>query len=199
MEESNITTIATFDFDGTLTTKDTLIDFLIFNFGKAKVLFGFIILSPILISLKLKLIKNSKAKQILFSYFFKNHSEAEFNDNCSSYSKRIDTICNTETLDRLRWHLKQNHKVVIISASIRNWIEPWALKNGIDIVLGTEIEIAKNIITGKFRSKNCYGIEKVNRLLEKYPNRNAYTLYAYGDSRGDKELLELADHPNYIK
>lgn len=45
------------------------------------------------------------------------------------------------------------------------------------------------ILTGRFLSANCYGQEKVNRLLEKEPERDSYILYAYGDSRRDRELL----------
>ena len=53
-------------------------------------------------------------------------------------------------------------------------------------------------LTGRFLSKNCYGPEKVNRLLRVKPERDAYVLYAYGDSRGDKEMIEFADKGQYI-
>lgn len=67
-------------------------------------------------------------------------------------------------------------------------------------VLGTKIEIdLSGKLTGNFSSKNCYGQEKVNRLLEKEPDRTNYILYAYGDSAGDKEIIEFADYGYYIK
>lgn len=199
MDNSEQKVIAAFDFDGTITTKDTLIDFLLFYFGKQKVLLGFLYLSPMLIMFKLKFIKNDRAKELLLSYFFKNVNIGEFNKKCVVYSDRINTICRATTIDKIKWHLRQNHKVIIISASIKNWIEPWALKNGINEVLSTEICIENGKITGTLKNKNCYGVEKTNRLLERYPSRESYTLYAYGDSRGDKELLELADYPTLIK
>lgn len=40
---------------------------------------------------------------------------------------------------------------------------------------------------------NCYGAEKVHRLLEIFPQRDSYTLVAYGNSDGDIPLLEFAD------
>ena len=68
------------------------------------------------------------------------------------------------------------------------------MKNGIESLLATNIEVdSAGLITGKFLSPNCYGREKVIRLLEKEPDRNSYTLFAYGDSRGDRELIEFAD------
>ena len=82
---------------------------------------------------------------------------------------------------------------------MKNWIAPWAKENGIKEVISTEVEIKNSILTGKFRTRNCHGKEKVQRLLEKYPSREKYFLYAYGDSRGDKELLKLADKKFYRK
>lgn len=69
----------------------------------------------------------------------------------------------------------------------------------IETVLATEIKVRDNIIEGTFSSENCYGQEKVNRLLAQFPDRNGYILYAYGDSAGDKALLALADYPTLIK
>ncbi|MBF0576100.1 HAD family hydrolase [Dysgonomonas sp. GY617] len=192
-------TIAAFDFDGTITTKDTLFDFIRFYIGKHNLLKGLIILSPILISYKLGFTRNDIAKQKLFSYFFKDKSIQEFNKVSIDYAKRIKEIVRPEILEKIKWHQAQNHIVIIISASIVNWIKPWASEINIKTVLGTEIEVKSNIIEGVFSSKNCYGQEKINRLIAQYPNRDEYVLYAYGDSRGDKELLAFSDHPTLIK
>lgn len=192
-------TIAAFDFDGTITTKDTLFDFIRFYIGKHNLLKGLIILSPILISYKLGFTRNDIAKQKLFSYFFKDKSIQEFNKVSIDYAKRIKEIVRPEILEKIKWHQAQNHIVIIISASIVNWIKPWASEMNIKTVLGTEIEVKNNIIEGVFSSKNCYGQEKVNRLIAQYPNRDEYVLYGYGDSRGDKELLAFSDHSTLIK
>ena len=64
-------------------------------------------------------------------------------------------------------------------------------------VLGTQIEVKNGNLTGRFLTKNCYGQEKVNRILALYPDRNTYYLIAYGDSRGDKELLAFADEAHF--
>jgi phosphoserine phosphatase len=64
-------------------------------------------------------------------------------------------------------------------------------------VLGTQVEVIDGKLTGRFLSKNCYGQEKVNRILSLYPNRQEYNLTAYGDSRGDKEMLAFADESHF--
>ena len=84
--------------------------------------------------------------------------------------------------------------MLIVSASIDNWVQPFFAQVK---VLGTQIEVVNGKLTGQFLSKNCYGQEKVNRILTLYPNRQDYHLTAFGDSRGDKELLAWADESHF--
>ena len=106
----------------------------------------------------------------------------------------IEKMIHPSRLNDIRRHQEDGNTVYVISASIDEWVAPWCKEAGIDHVLGTKIEVDGNgILTGRFLSPNCYGQEKVNRLLEKEPDRDSYILYAYGDSRGDRELLAFAD------
>ena len=85
--------IAFFDFDGTITRKDTLFDFLRFGFGNFRFAFGIFVISPILVAFKLKIISNTKAKEHLLSWFFKNMSMEYFLEMANLYSlNRIDKI-----------------------------------------------------------------------------------------------------------
>ena len=158
------------------------------------------IFSPLIVAMKLRLYPNWKAKQHLFSFFFKGISLDKFNDFGNKFSAEIDKILRPKALETLKLHKKNGDSVVILSASIENWIKPWAEEVGADMVLATKIETnKKGLLTGKFLSKNCYGQEKVNRLLELFPDRNNYILIAYGDSPGDKEFIELSDKGYYNK
>ncbi|MDR0825300.1 MAG: HAD-IB family hydrolase [Prevotella sp.] len=189
--------IAVFDFDGTITSKDTLFDFIRFYHGTPRLIAGIGILSPILVLFKLGFITNSKAKQILFSYFFGGKKESDFNAVCERYASRINEITVPEAIAKIRRHQQDGHAVIIASASVYNWIAPWAKSMNINAVIATRIEVKDGIITGKFHGANCHGQEKVERLMELYPDRDNYQLYAYGDSNGDKQLLEIADYPFY--
>ncbi len=189
--------LALFDFDGTITTDDSLIKFIRFVVGDAKFVIGMAVLSPMLTAYKLKLIPNYKAKQYMISYFFKGMDENKFMQVAKEYSlKHIKTILRSEAMEKIAWHKEQGHKIVIVSASIECWLKPWCNENHLDLI-ATKLEIKDNIITGKFLTKNCYGIEKANRVQEKYNLDDCDHIYAYGDSRGDKELLELADESFY--
>lgn len=183
--------LAFFDFDGTITSKDTFIEFAIFYKGKVGFILSLMKSIPSLIKWKLKIGSNSEAKQDLFNHLFKNESLKTFNSKCQEFSPKIEQMLRQDTMKRISEFKDSNIPVVIVTASILNWIYPWALKNGISKVLATEIEVNKNgFLTGKFSTPNCHGEEKVKRIKKEYPNIEAYETYAFGDSKADMPMIQ---------
>jgi len=192
--------IVAFDFDGTITTKDTLFEFIKFTKGKCKFLLGLLLYSPLLVLSIINIFPRSKTKELLFRHFYKGTSLKQFNKWGEDFATYLSPMIRTQAIEEINKELKNESIVLIISASLENWILPWAVAQGIHIVISTrpEIDDAEKL-TGNFASLNCSGPEKVNRLLELFPKRNEYTLWAYGDSRGDKQLIEFADKGWYNK
>lgn len=192
--------VAVFDFDGTITTKDTLLEFIIFACGKWKFLAGFLLHTPWLCLMKLHLYPNWKCKERIFSWFFKGMAYNAFADLGQSFSDRADGILRQSTIRLVYKHMKEGAAVYVVSASIEEWVSPMCSKFGVADVLGTRIDVDdQGLLTGRFLTANCYGQEKVRRLLEIEPQRNEYYLYAYGDSRGDREILGFADKGTMVK
>ena len=196
--------IYAFDFDGTLTTRDTLIAFIRYARGTRAFVLGFLRHAHLLVLMKLGLYPNWKAKQKIFSYFFKGMNLGDFDALCQRFAANNRQLLRPEGVRTLEQSRTAGADIVIVSASIDNWVKPFftspdGLADNLSkiTVLGTQIEIADRKLTGRFLTKNCYGQEKVNRILALYPNRSEYTLTAYGDSRGDKELLVFADEAHY--
>ena len=191
--------IYAFDFDGTLTTKDTLLEFIRFAKGSGQMFRGFLLFSPFLLLMKLHLYPNWKAKQQVFSYFFKGMNIDDFNALCTRFAEQNKHLLRPAGKEKVRQAIEEEQAtVLIISASIDNWVRPFFDEIDKKIqVLGTQIETKGDCLTGRFTTKNCYGQEKVNRLTALYPHREAYELIAFGDSRGDKELLDFADKGFY--
>lgn len=191
--------IYAFDFDGTLTTKDTLLEFIRFAKGSGQMFRGFLLFSPLLLLMKLHLYPNWKAKQQVFSYFFKGMNIDDFNALCTHFAEQNKHLLRPAGIEKVRQAIEEEQvSVLIISASIDNWVRPFFDEIDKKIqVLGTQIETKGGRLTGQFITKNCYGQEKVNRLTALYPHREAYDLIAFGDSRGDKELLNFADKGFY--
>ena len=192
-------TIAVFDFDGTLISKDSFLEFIKFTCGMKDFYIGFLLFSPLLVLMKLHIYPNWKVKEKIFSYYFKGMDYREFQHKGEQFAKKIDNYKKNEVVSLLEDHVQKGHDVYVVTASIEDWVRPWCESHRVNAVLGTKIEIdGQGVITGRFSSKNCYGIEKVNRLLAVEPHREEYTLYAYGDSKGDNEMLFIADFPQKI-
>ncbi|WP_033147467.1 HAD-IB family hydrolase [Prevotella sp. P6B1] len=186
--------IYAFDFDGTLTTKDTLIEFIRFAKGTIAFGWGFVRYAHLLVLMKMGFYPNWKAKQKVFTHFFKGMKLEDFNALCQAFSASSKHLLRPAGIKAIQQAQDEGSEVLIVSASIDNWVQPFFS----DVkVLGTQIEVMDGKLTGRFLTKNCYGQEKVNRILSLYPNRQNYHLTAYGDSRGDKELLDFADEPYF--
>lgn len=187
--------VVAFDFDGTLTKKDSFVEFIKFSKGPIYFYSRLPIILYYWILFKLGFLSIDIAKEKIFGFFFRGMSITEFDDYCQKFQYVINDFLKQNAITSINSYLENNYETVIISASVENWIIPWATKNNINIIIATQI--ATDIhgkITGKFSSKNCVGQEKVNRLLEVFPSRTSYVLEAYGDSDGDRELINFADH-----
>ena len=201
-----------FDFDGTLTTKDTLLEIIRYKAGTWRLLWGFLLYSPILVLMKLHLYPNWKAKQLIFTHFFGGMSTRAFNLLCQDFAKERSNLLRPDMIALVGRAVEDKKKVFIVSASIDNWVRPFFdIRNlkGVQ-VLGTQIEVEDGKLTGRFKSNNCYGAEKVRRIQEALSmtrtadtedkaisDRSLYEIEAFGDSRGDKEMLAFADKGHY--
>ena len=185
-----------FDFDGTLTKRDSLVEFIQYAKGSISFLFGFTVFSPYIILMKLKILPNWKVKQKLFSWYFKGMEYKEFKNLCYRFAKEKYSILKSSGLQYINEIAEKGDQIIIVSASVDDWVEPFFQDYPIR-VLGTKLEVIHGKLTGKFKTKNCYGIEKVNRIVSEFPHRNDYLLIALGDSQGDKEMLDFADQSYY--
>ncbi len=195
-------TIAAFDFDGTITTCDSLREFLFFSLGRRKALLKLTLLLPFLIAFLLKIIPRQKVKEKVLTTFFKGVSREKITHLGQAFatSSAMNKILREEVLQRLQFHKEQGHRCILISASIDPYLVPWGKLVGFDDVLCSTLEISpQDMVTGKLQGANCWGPEKVVRLKNLLGGEiDRYTIHAYGDSRGDKELLDMANYPTFF-
>ena len=189
--------LALFDFDGTISDEDSFRGFIIYYCGYSKFILGSIILSPIYLLYVLGLIKNNFMKEMAISFYFKNESVTNLWNKGKQYSdNEIDKIVRGKAREKINWHQSQGDRVVIVSASANIWLDSWCSRNGIELI-ATELEEMDGRITGKLVNGNCFGIEKFIRVARLVNVKDYEEIYAYGDSRGDLELLDFANKPFY--
>lgn len=185
--------IAFFDFDGTITKKDTLLEFVKFTHGPLRFFLGFLVNSPWLIAYKLGIISNQKAKEKVLNYFFGGMKSGLFNNHCQNFvEQKIPGILRPDAISEINKLVAEGVEVVIVSASPENWVQLWAANIKADC-LSTRLKTEDEKISGYILGKNCHGDEKVRRIKEKYNLAYYKRIYAYGDSSGDKPMLELAE------
>lgn len=189
--------VAFFDFDGTITTKDTLLEFLKFSKGSFFFYAAFLLYSPILIAYKLKIISNQTAKEKVLAFFFNKMPLKDFRALCQVFATEIlPGMIRPKALQEIKKLQSLGVQVVIVSASLEEWIRPWTESIGAELV-ATCVELKEDKLTGRLRGKNCYGAEKVERIMEQYNLTGYDKIYAYGDTSQDKPMLALAHHSFY--
>lgn len=196
--------IAAFDFDGTLTRRDTLMPFLARGLGWPRFLLALLRCSPWLAGYALRLVRNDIAKARLMRVALGGRTLAEMDDWTTRWLARdFAGQLQDWTMARLAWHRRAGHCCVLVSASPDIYLQRVARQLGFDGLICTEMEVQGACLTGGMRTPNCHGEQKVLRLQAWLSARfggksaQAMTLYAYGDTAGDKPMLRLARHAWY--
>ncbi len=195
--------IAAFDVDGTLTVRDCVVPFLRRTGGTVGTIGG-LLRQPVAVLRGLVRRDRDALKAAAARAVFGGRDLAEvtaaairFGDVVAGEWLRPDTVA------RLQWHREQGHEVVLVSASFELYLDRVGTRLGADGVLATRLETVDGRFTGALAGPNCRGPEKVARLHEwltaRHGGRAAVTLWAYGDSAGDRELLADADHPVWAR
>ncbi len=190
-------TLVLLDFDGTVTTKDTLIEFVRFYRGHAGYWFGMLMLAPIMVLFKIGLIPNWKAKQYFLAHYFKGEKISDFNSRCAAFASEIlPHLIRPGAIKAIEEYRRENATIAVVSASAENWVRPWCDQQGI-VCLSTRLEVKKGLLTGNLDGRNCYGDEKVCRIKDNFDLAAFRKVIAFGDSSGDKEMLALAHQSHY--
>ena len=184
--------IAFFDFDGTITTTDTLLEFIKYVKGDMAFYVGFLLHAPVLVLYKLQIVSNQRAKEIMLRHFFGRMNEEVFNAHCIKFTEnKLPSLLRPKALLEINKLKDGGADVVIVSASPENWLKRWCDSTGVKCI-ATKLVTANHKITGRIDGRNCHGQEKVNRINSLFNLSDYSDVYAYGDTSGDKYMLSLA-------
>lgn len=187
-------TLALFDFDGTI-TRHPGYDFLVFTHGWGRFFLNIVLLMPTLILHVLRAIPRDEAKRRLLARFYAGWTSQHMQQKSDVFAKMIiPRIARVSALERLAWHKSEGHRVIVVTASVEDWLVPWCAQQGIEL-LGTQMATADDVYTGALVGRNCRAAEKERRIREHVDLDDYAEIYAYGDTRGDTEMLALATRP----
>ena len=193
--------IAFFDFDGTLTRRDTFLPWLQQLLGTPTLFLRLLQTSPVLLGYIAGWVANDRAKETLLRACVAGRHVDELQEVANHYARHeLRSLLRPEGMARLDWHREQGHDCVLVSASLDLYLEPWAAEQGFAGLLCSRLEVnAEGRVSGNLAGDNCHGEVKVKLIREWLEGRNTGTLYAYGDTRGDLPMLRMADEGYYWK
>lgn len=183
-----------FDFDGTITTKDSLLDFAAFVVGPKLSKLYLAIVTPVISLMKLGVLKRANAKTMFLKLHFLGMSKTELSKLADEYldrSKQND-LFRPKALEVINAAHVAGHRVCIVSASLDIWLEPFAKHFNADL-LCTKALFEDGKFTGKLDGKNCNFSEKSRRIKSNFDLTEFSRVVAYGDSKGDQAMFDLAD------
>ena len=189
-----------FDFDKTLTKVDTLLLFAFFVSIQTKKVYKIIFVFYVFVLFRIKIIKNLSFKQIFAKIlFFKMSSNLLLYYSDQFFKKYLNILKLDESLKILQKNVAMGNKVYIVSSNFDIFLTPLTDRWKVNGIIATELEVIDNIVTGNLKGLPCDGVEKLRRVLEKIDIDSVKRADAYGDSKGDYDLLNFVKNGYWIR
>lgn len=193
--------VAAFDVDGTLTVRDCVRPFLL-RVGGWKGVTAALARRPTATAGAALHRDRDRFKEVLVGGVLRGRKVAQVEAMGEEFAEHVvaDWL-RADTVARLRWHQRMGHRIVLVSASLSPYLRPVGRRLGVDDVLCAEPLRDGDQFGDGLQGANCRAAEKVRRLEAWMHDRQltGATVWAYGDSEGDRELLARADHPLLVK
>jgi phosphatidylglycerophosphatase C len=189
--------VVVFDFDGTITTDDTFRLFLSYYRGPVNYAVKIASLLPVFAAYGLRLIDRNKVKEHVIRRFFKGEKMSFIEARAKTFADEVIPglirPAANEALERAKMREKEGHEsLYICSASIGPYLRAYFMRHGITNILATELKSESGVCNGEIDGYNIWGAGKVRRILAEFEPKDVTIIEAYGDSRGDRELLNAA-------
>ncbi|WP_019673791.1 HAD-IB family hydrolase [Psychrobacter lutiphocae] len=184
--------LALFDFDGTITHTDTFTQFMLYAVPKNRLRLGKLVLLPTLIKYKLGVEKGRDIRAKILHFAFKGVDEYRLQAKGQAYAYHIlPKFLRPSAMQRLQWHKDRGDTVVIVSASLNIYLKPWCEGHGLKLIC-TEVDTKNGIVTGFSKQGDCSSERKQQLVMSQYNMDDFDSVYAYGDTVEDNELLAMA-------
>ncbi|MCS3868708.1 HAD superfamily hydrolase (TIGR01490 family) [Chryseobacterium ginsenosidimutans] len=185
-----------FDFDGTLTYKDTMFMYLKF-YDPIKFQIQFLKHVPLFVLLKLKLAETEKVKKSFIGSILKGQTQEKIEKKSKQFfEEHYPKIIRENALDFIQNIDRDNTQSLLVTASLDIWAKPFADAFKMQLV-STKAEFQNGVFTGNFIGKNCNGKEKLVRIEAEISNHKYDKIIAFGDTSGDKPMLKWANEGHY--
>ena len=185
-------TLALFDFDGTITTGESMPVFVRRSTTRARLLLGQVLLAPMVVGYKLGLVQGVLIRRVIVRMAYARLPAAQLQAAGVTFAQDyLTTVLRPEAMQRIAWHKAQGHGVAVVSGGLDVYLAPWCRAHGVELICSS-LQHQDGLLTGRYEGEQCVLQEKARRVRERYDLGAYAQVYAYGDTHEDQGLLDLA-------
>lgn len=190
--------LALFDFDGTITTRETFPDFIKLAMQPRRLALGKLLLAPLIIGYRLGIVPATLVRARIVKFAFDGVAEEGVRGAGEAFARdALPQLLRPAAMQRIQWHKARGDTVVVVSGGFDLYLSHWCGQHGLALVC-SKLESAGGVLTGRYLGAQCAGAEKCRRVREHYDLAGFPRVYAYGDTSEDLAMLEMA-HEKYFR
>ena len=184
--------LALFDFDGTITTHETMPAFVRATASRPRLVAGYLLLWPVILGYKLGVVSGSRVRAAIVRVAYTRKSAAWLRERGEAFARDyLDHHLRPEAMRRIEWHRARGDAILVVSGGLGAYLRPWADAHGLDLVC-SELARRGDRLTGRYAGPQCVGEIKARRVAERFDLPGFERIHAYGDTAEDRHLLAMA-------
>ncbi|MBK6434794.1 MAG: HAD-IB family phosphatase [Rhodanobacteraceae bacterium] len=189
--------LALFDFDGTITTREMLPDFVHYAVPKWRLRLGKLILMPMVIGYRLGWVSGTAIRAAIARAGFRGMTVTDYEAKAKAFARDVlPGVLRPEMMTRIAAHRASGDTVVVVSGAYDVYLKHWCAEHGLDLIAST-LEVRDGRLTGRYAGAQNVLAEKARHVRERF-NFSAYAeIHAHGDTPEDQHLLALATRKFY--
>ncbi|CAE1134824.1 HAD family hydrolase [Xanthomonas euroxanthea] len=188
--------LALFDFDHTITTCDSYARFLRKVATPAQLATAKWQVGPWVLGYRLGMVSAAALRARVTRIVFSDRRLDEVAAHGADFARTaLPGVLRAEVIQRIDWHQAQGHEVVLVSASLDLYLQPWCAQHDLSLICN-KLEHHAGVLSGRYAEGDC-GPRKAAQIRLRYDLSQYECVHAYGDSRENKPMLALAQQRWY--
>lgn len=189
--------LALFDFDGTITTHETMPAFVRATVSRPRLVAGYLLLWPVILGYKLGFVSGSRVRAAIVRIAYAGQPAAWLQVRGDAFARDyLEHHLRPEAMRRIAWHRARGDAVLIVSGGLDGYLRPWADAHDLEMLCST-LESRDGRLTGRYAGPQCVGTEKARRVAARFDLSGFERIHAYGDTAEDEHLLAMATERFY--
>lgn len=189
--------LALFDFDGTITTRETFPDFMRFAVAPARLALGWALLAPVVLGYRRGWVGGNFTRACIVQAGLRGVDAARLKARGEAFAHDVlPGLLRPEAMARIDWHRARGDRIVVVSGGLDTYLSPWCRRHGLELQCSVLAERGGRM-TGGYVGEQCVGEEKVRRVRALCDPAAYPAIHAYGDTHEDHAMLAMAQHRTY--